>query len=100
MVDLADNLVLVYAHLVQFLCLINQDVLACFIQVHRLRQVLALSRANRLALDETSGAADAAEAHDSICPDQKLLLLLALIRGPSAASVGLGPAGGRDKPLP
>ena len=59
-VDFADYLVLVYAHLVQFLSLTDQDVLACFVQVHRLSQVLALSRANRLALGKTTSAAEAA----------------------------------------
>lgn len=97
-VDLADNLVLVYAHLVQLLSLSNQNVLTCFVQVHRLRQVLALPRAHRLALGEASSATDAAEAHDPVRSDQKLLLL-ALIRSPSATRVGLSPAIHRDESL-
>lgn len=89
MVHLSNHLILVHAHLVQFLRLANQDVLACFVQVHGLRQVLALPGPDRFPLSQASSAANAAEADDSVSANQKLLLLLALVRCPSPTGVRL-----------
>ena len=87
MVDLADYLVLIHAHLVQLLRLPNQQILPSFI--NRLRQMLALPGPNSFRLRQAASAPDAADPDYAICSN-KQLLLLALVRCFSAAGVRLG----------
>lgn len=86
MVDLADDLVLIHAHLVQLLRLPNQQILPSL--VDRLRQMLALPGSDPFRLRQAACASDATDADHAICSDQQLLLL-ALVRCFSATGVRL-----------
>lgn len=66
-VDFADDLVLIHAHLVQLLRLADQQVFAAL--TDGLRQMLALPGADSFRLCQAASAPDAADAHNAIRSD-------------------------------